>query len=314
MTTVPMRIQPALLASSATVTAACLSVMAGWQRGGFVAERVLMICVGVVLVVAAHLLPALFRSHGWKVRTLGVGLWIGCMAATCYGHAVFFVLAQTHAEDVRAAAVPVVVAPARSLADIARDRAVVVARLARVTERECHDRCAYVRIETATQKARLAALDAESAEVTRREAAIDRAVTERAAAKVDPVTGALNAFGVTASHADLVAGLAFAAVLEGVACFCWLLAIQPEAAPAKAVTPVTTASHAVPVMEVTEASNAVAESASESVEADDDVTRVMKAIAAGTLRGTVTEIRRHLGCSQTRAAAVRRQIANAQEI
>ncbi|MGF6549351.1 L-asparagine transporter-like permease [Paraburkholderia youngii] len=48
----PMRAYPALLAVSATATAACLSVMAGWQRGGLFAERVLWIAVGVVLVVA----------------------------------------------------------------------------------------------------------------------------------------------------------------------------------------------------------------------------------------------------------------------
>jgi hypothetical protein len=35
----------------------------------------------------------------------------------------------------------------------------------------------------------------------------------------------------------------------------------------------------------------------------------MTAIAAGTLRGTVAEIRRFLGCSQSTAAAVRKQIA-----
>lgn len=45
----PMRTLPALLAVAATVTAACLSIMAGWQRGGFLAERVLWIAVGVVL-------------------------------------------------------------------------------------------------------------------------------------------------------------------------------------------------------------------------------------------------------------------------
>lgn len=71
----PMRALPALLAVTATATAACLSVMAGWQRRGLLAERVLWIAVGVVLVVAAHLLPALCRPHGWRVRALGAALW-----------------------------------------------------------------------------------------------------------------------------------------------------------------------------------------------------------------------------------------------
>jgi hypothetical protein len=45
------------------------------------------------------------------------------------------------------------------------------------------------------------------------------------------------------------------------------------------------------------------------IEAADDVTRVTAALAASELRGTVTEIRKFLGCSQTRAAAVRKQLA-----
>ncbi|NVI06383.1 hypothetical protein FSB64_21955 [Paraburkholderia sp. JPY454] len=44
--------QPTLLAVSATATAVCLSILAGWQRGGWMAERALWIAVGVVLVVA----------------------------------------------------------------------------------------------------------------------------------------------------------------------------------------------------------------------------------------------------------------------
>jgi hypothetical protein len=44
------------------------------------------------------------------------------------------------------------------------------------------------------------------------------------------------------------------------------------------------------------------------VEQTDDVTRVMNAVAASTLRATVTEIRKFLGCSQSRAAAVRKQL------
>lgn len=78
----PVITQPTLLALAVTVTATCLSIMAGWQRGGFVAERVLWIAVGVVLVVAAHLLPTLCRLHGWCVRSVGALPWIGCIAAT----------------------------------------------------------------------------------------------------------------------------------------------------------------------------------------------------------------------------------------
>ena len=304
-----MRAQPALLAVPATLTAACLSVMAGWQRGGFLAERVLWIAVGVVLVVAAHLLPALCRPFGWRIRVIGAVLWIGCMAATCYGHAVFFLLAQKHAGEVRAAAVTQSVTLGRNLAEIASDRAGVVARLARVTERRCAEPCPSLRIERATLAAKLEALDTESAEARRQEAAQDRATAERDAAKADPVTGTLTAFGIASGRVDLVAGLAFAAVLEAVACFCWLLALRPVESrkpnTGAAVTPVTAVSHA-----MTEAPIDPAQPVEPAViEASDDVTRVTTEITEGRLRATVTDIRKYLGCSQARAAAVRKQLA-----
>jgi hypothetical protein len=315
-----MRAYSKLLAFPATVTAACLSIMAGWQRGGFLAERVLWIAVGVVLVVAAHLLPALVRSHGRGVRAAGALLWIGCMAATCYGHAVFFLMAQKHAGELRAAAVPVVTAHGRGLAEIAAERAGVTAQLARVTERRCFEPCRSLRVERATLAARRDALDVEVTEARRSEAAQDRAAAARAAALADPVTGALAAFGVAATRAELVTGLAFAAILEAVACFCWLLALRPAAVTEIAVTPAQQGSHAEVVTEVTPESNAASPVATpvavESapvlrlpvVEQPDDVTRVMYAVAAGQLRATVTEIRKFLGCSQSRAAAVRKQL------
>ncbi|RAS15827.1 hypothetical protein BX591_1529 [Paraburkholderia bryophila] len=318
-TTMPTKTIQVLLALTATATAACLSILAGWQRGGLVAERVLLICVGVLLVVAAHLLPGLCRPHGRRIRALGAVLWMGCMVATCYGHAGFFVTAQRHAGEIRAAAVPKVAEYGRNLAAVASDRAGVVARLARVVERKCGERCGAVRIERATLTARLAALDAESAEVTRRDLALDRAKAERTAAKANPVAGLLTVFGVDAGQVDLVAGMAFAVVLEGVACFCWLLALRPSDSLTKAITPARVASHGPAVTPVTRASKVVAPVNNNAIEVEatrssatgvqaDDVARVLTAIRDGQLRSTVTEIRKHLGCSQARAATVRKQI------
>lgn len=242
------------------------------------------------------------------------------MAATCYGHAVFFLMAQKHAGELRAAAVPVVTVTGRDLASIARDRADAVTRLAHATARRCVERCTSLRVERTTLAAKLEAIDVEKAEAIRAEAAQDRAIAARAAALADPVTGAMTAFGVAAPRAELVTGLAFAAVLEAVACFCWLLALRPAAVTQVAITPVQQGSHAEVVTTVTPESNAAVPIAPpvavESapvlrlpvVEQHDDVTRVMTAVAAGTLRATVTEIRKFLGCSQSRAAAVRKQL------
>ncbi|WP_454875082.1 hypothetical protein [Paraburkholderia xenovorans] len=67
----------------ATSTAVCFSVLAGWQRGGWLAERFVWVSLGVVLVTGAHLLPALCRSAPVMVRRVGGAIWLCCMVTTC---------------------------------------------------------------------------------------------------------------------------------------------------------------------------------------------------------------------------------------
>lgn len=101
--------------------------------------------------------------------------------------------------------------------------------------------------------------------------------------------------------------------------------LRPDAVTEIAVTPAQHGSHADPVTPATPASNAVvpvvtvtppvAPAAAEPalllhlpvVVQPADVARVTNAIAAGTVRATVTEIRKFLDCSQARAASVRKQ-------
>ncbi|WP_233869286.1 hypothetical protein [Paraburkholderia adhaesiva] len=306
-----------LLAASASTTAVFLSAVAGWQRGGWIVERALWVAVGIVLVTAAHLLPALCKPQGRGLRAVGMVIWSGCLAATCYGHAVFFIMAQRHAGELRTAVVPVVTTTGRDLGAIERDRADVLARLVRVTERRCVEPCSALRIERATVTAKLEAIDAERGEAHRAEAEQDRAAAARTAALADPVTGAMTAFGMSAARADLVTGVVFAGVLEAVACFSWLLALRP-ATVTRTVTeiPVTPAQQGSNTLPVTAAIPISAPVTAESapllklpvVEQADDVTRVTAAVTTGELRATVTEIRKFLGCSQARAAAVRKQL------
>lgn len=118
------------LAFASTTTALGVSVLAGWQRGGLLAERIAWIAIGAVLVVSAHVLPALCRTAPAAVRVVGTGLWVVCMVTTCYGHAIFFVLAQEHAAAMRVGALPPAVVPTapvnlppvRSLTTIAAER------------------------------------------------------------------------------------------------------------------------------------------------------------------------------------------------
>ncbi|WEY37718.1 hypothetical protein [Paraburkholderia sp. SUR17] len=335
----------ATLAAAATATALSLSVLAGWQRGGTLPERIVWVATGVVLVVSAHLLPALVHDTPPHVRVMGSVLWAACLATACYGHAVFFVLAQQHAGEQRATTVAVtpVTTPARNLTAVMADRAAVVRQLAWIDAQRCSRDCTARAARHATLAARLDALDAEAGDVRRSQAADDRVVAQRDALLADPVTSRLAALlGTTTARVDLLSGLAFAAVLEGVACLLWWLALSPPSRPAPlpgvvaTVAPVAGVTDATGVaatavadshVGVTASREAVAESRAEvtaghqavthsrddplpdTVVSGDDVARLADDIAAGRVRPTVADIRRHLGCSQSRAIALRRQLA-----
>ncbi|WP_176044607.1 hypothetical protein [Burkholderia vietnamiensis] len=294
-----------LLAIAATGTSVCMSVLAGWQRGGWLSERLVWIATSVVLVAGAHLLPALCRSVPSAIRLAGGLLWLACMAATAYGHGVFFLFAQQHAGAVRQASVPVVSVPMhRALPAVMGERANVVASLATANARRCVSNCATLQIRRTSLVARLDALDAEAAQVRRYQAIEDRNVAHRDSARDDPVTTRLAAvIGSTQAKLDLLAGLMFAAVLECVACLLWWLALMPtehkpriadrrKAAPTVIVeTPLVT----------TPAPTNVPEPESE-------VTKLKRDIEAGIVKPTVVNIRQHLGCSQAKAAALRKQV------
>lgn len=330
------------LAITATGTALCLSVLAGWQRGGSLPERLVWEAIGVVLVASAHLLPALARSAPLGVRAVAAVLWLACMAAACLGHATFFVLAQRHAGELRLLATPVPepAVAGRSLTAIMAERADVTARLATVTAQRCSGNCTTLEVRRVTLTARLAALDAEVEDVRRQMAERDRAATQRDARLTDPVTARLAALlGTTVARVELLTALAFAAVLEGTACLLWMLTLvshQRSQAPVASVTashaPVAAAVEPLPaavasatdvtVPPVTAVMPSTVETTSSHAPHDDsvapnpagashdpDVTQLMQAIATGQLRPTVNGIRQRLGCSQARAIALRRQLA-----
>lgn len=346
------------LAVSATATAICLSVLAGWQRGGTLPERLVWVAIGVVLVACAHLLPALAREAPPAVRGAATVLWMASLLTTSYGHLTYFLLAQQHAGELRAAALPVSESqPGRSLTVVMAQRANVTARLAAANAQHCTGSCPALEGRRAALVAMRDALDAEAGEIRRRIVAQDRAAERLDAVVADPVTARLAALlGTTATRVDLLSGLTFAAVLEGVACLMWaLVTLRPsspvvpvspvaqstpgEVAPFTTVTDVTqctvmaeAVSHAVrpmpsvsagtPQPSVTTRHGSVTEAVTPQASAapvrhagkEDDLTRLRQAIAAGELRPTVTGIRCHLGCSQARASALRRQLASLPDI
>ena len=310
------RLQPGWalgLAVAATSTALCMSVLAGWQRGGWLWERLVWVAIGVVLVVSAHLLPALCRSMPLAIRCVGGLLWIACMVATSYGHVTFFLLSQQHAGQARAAGVFVASPPHRSLTAVMRERADMTAALAGANARRCVRDCASLQIRRVSLTARVDALDAEADEVRRQQKSDDHNAVRLEVLRDDPVTTRLAALlGLPPVRVDLFAGFAFAAVLESVACLFWWIGLQPRSSvTASAVTvraPVTvdkTAGNAASTGTVTTPRSV---SRGLVIPIDTEVTQLARDIAAGHLRPTVSGIRRHLGCSQAKASALRRQL------
>ncbi|CAJ5221296.1 putative twin-arginine translocation pathway signal protein [Burkholderia pseudomallei] len=336
------------LALAATGTAITLSILSGWQRGGSIPERLVWVAMGIVLVASAHLLPALVYSASWTLRGVAAGLWLGCMAAAVYGHSTFFLLAQAHAGERRAASVPSPTIPsAISLAAVMNERAVVTAQLAAADVRRCVDDCPSLRVRRARLAAKLDALNAQADDVRRIDAQHDRIVAQRNALLADPVTWRVaTLLAIPAARVELLSSLLFAAVLEGVACLLWSVSLRSPTLPAAvaAVTvptppPVTSAEKAATVTSLavtpvmaghdeaiasrsnvtdgrsrTSCSHAPRDSPvtplPELSRADDEVAELIRVIAAGRVRPTVADIRRHLGCSQARAAALRRQVVN----
>ncbi|KVC72124.1 hypothetical protein [Burkholderia ubonensis] len=347
------------LATLATTTALNLSVLAGWQRGGTLPERFIWIAIGVVLVTSAHLLPALIREMPIAIRSVGSVLWGACLLTACYGHAVFFVFAQQHAGEQRASTVQAVAVPssARSLTTVMTERAVVTAQLASANARYCLGNCVTLESRRATLAARLDALNAEADDVRRQQAATDRVTARQDALLVDPVTSRLAALlRTTTARVDLLTGLAFAAVLEGVACLLWSIALRSplpkplpvvtgDVSPAVMVTRAVTEPVVAAVADVagmtepvvtpvtashgdeTVSRNPVTPSHDRTTDGhaprddpiapvptvtpiDDHLSQLVRDVAAGLVRPTVADIRRHLGCSQARAAELRRQLIN----
>jgi hypothetical protein len=314
------RIGPALLlAVTATGTAISMSVLAGWQRGGWLTERLVWVAIGVVLVTGAHLLPALCQSAPASVRLVGFVLWLGCMAAASYGHTTFFLLSQSHAGELRVSAIPIVGIPAhRELTAVMADRASVKAELARADARHCIRDCPTLHARRESLAARLDALDAEAADVRRYLDIEDSNAGRLATARDDPVTARLATLcGIADTRLNLFAGLAFAAVLEGVACLLWWIALIPQ----ERESPITDRHEA--VLDVTAETSAVTTLARSPAQPsghsavqptvalpESDAAKLRRDIESGAVKPTVASIRRHLGCSQAKASALRRQLAD----
>ncbi|CAG9235915.1 conserved membrane hypothetical protein [Paraburkholderia tropica] len=328
---------PLLLAVLATGTSIWVSAIAGYERGADEAERIAWIALGLVMLLAAHLIPALYRRMGHFMRIPAIGVWVISLAATSYGHATFFVNAQQDAGAARAAsmATPVEVAmpsAGRGLTDIARDQAATERQLARAYARVCERQCASLIATRKGLEAKRKALGVEFSEATKRESQADAAEARKAklearadALRSDPVTLRLSQMtGIASSTIDLTVALGLGLLVECVACLMWTIVLGN---PHRATTARTLVMQpASPAADDRDASLAVAVAPPAATSEDppkftliqggagdevtgemlDAVERVEAAVAVGAIRPTVKEIREFLACGQSWASAVRK--------
>ncbi|SDQ79302.1 hypothetical protein [Paraburkholderia tuberum] len=324
----PQRAVAMLLAILATSTSLGIAALSGWQHGGSLPEQLACIALAAAAVLGMHLLPALSRGKPVAVRGAAAALWGAGLIVVFYGQTSFFLLAQQHAGERRAKAVPATPAalaqsdhPMRDLTAIAQEQLKTRASLGALDSRPCSGDCTVLRMRRDLLTAKLDALATEAGEAKRRESAEDRqteqaerATRMRDALRDDPVTVRLaDWFGVNADQLDLLFALVCACVLDGIGAMGWYFALsarrRDDATGCAGVVTTGKDGHDSVRTEV------------DADDHDDHVTsfvpdqnvdarlqQLMCDVVEGKLPVTVTGIRNHLGCAQATAAKLRREL------
>ena len=264
-----------------TFTAAGMTALAAWDRGGTLLDRLLLVAMAVVIVLAVHLIPALSRRPAaWLV-------WAGCLLCAVYGHLTFLTHANLRAGDLRASQSTLAAATERQIDQVqaslshiqARPMATVAAELA--ASKSWRDRAA-LKVEIAQGK-RAEQLRDELRRLS--QVATTALVTEAN----DPVAARLGVVtGWSESAVTVVIGLTFSILIELVGALLWFEALR---------LPVTPASRSQQAKEQDITGDITA--------VTDDITRVTAAITSGECKPTVAAIREFMACSQARAMDLR---------
>jgi hypothetical protein len=219
------------------------------DRGGTLLDRALIVAIACVMVLGAHLLPALSRS------AMARGLWVGCLLLTAWGHATFFVAAGHRSGTVRAEAVvqtgqaraiqaELDGIQARAVAVVSSDLAVAQARISAETlvlERcqrsgSSEQPCQRSRQAIEVARLRTAALGDELTEARRAARLRERLVEvageqDQAKADVtaDPIAQSVaGLLGLSAEAISMSVSLLSALVVELMAALLWSIGLQRE--------------------------------------------------------------------------------------
>jgi hypothetical protein len=261
------------LAIFVTLTACAIAATAAWQRAGTNWERGLLVFLSVAVCVGAHLLPAITR------RKLGWLLWVLCLMATVYAHICFVTYAGQHANQLRGE-MSILSTGTREQIDATRQA------LSAIKSRSV----SVISAEIATTdnwRIRRALFD-ELKEARKAQSYRDDlirlqgvAMDAKTTTGIDIVTGRIaSVTGSSEASITLIISLILAVLLELFGALLWLEVLHPSGMfePARQSDPL------------------------KALRAD---------VKAGKLKPTVKAIRLHLGCSQVRAMAVRKEYFSA---
>ncbi|WCM20072.1 hypothetical protein NDK50_00905 [Paraburkholderia bryophila] len=323
------RLASLTLAVAATMTSCGIAVFAAWERGGTIAEQLAYSAFAGVVVSGVHLLPMLSRGQSLAARIIVSVVCVAGLVSTLSGQVAFYEFAQRDAGARRAESVPDSVTapltadpPTRGLTAIARDQAAERTKLALIDNHRCGSTCADARLRRATVIATLDELQTEADEAKRRElladrraALDDRTIRQRDAMRADPVAAQLAALtGIDEDRVMLLLDLIYAAVLDGIGVLGWYLALSGrlyDGRPAYATTVAIGNGMGSDPVATEVGSDADGPAARSTVlsGADAELAQFMRDVADGKVKPTVAGIRNYLGCSQQKAAKLRRELA-----
>jgi hypothetical protein len=289
------------LAFFVTAVAAAMAAMAAWDRGGTIIDKLLLVSLSIIIVLAVHLLPSLSR------RPAAGLVWSGCLLCAIYGHLTFMTHANLRAGDIRAN---------QSMLAIATERQIEITRTSLSSIQARPVAVVATEIAKSNNWRERAALNIEIAEGKRAEKLMDAmaqlsevATTAQRIESADPVIARLcKATGLSEDTVTVVIGLTFSILLELIGALLWFEVLRKREYEV-IQSPQKTIDDKPPETEITNNNQAIKYDITDNSSAvTGDMTVVTAAIKQGKCKPTVAGIREFIGCSQTRAMELRRAI------
>lgn len=293
------------IASFVTLIACAMAAVAAWDRGGSFVDRVLLVSISVVIVLAVHLLPGLSKR---RVKWL---VWSACLLAAIYGHLTFLTYASQRAAQKRADESAVTQGTQKQIEAVKSALEAIQARSISIVANELYHAKKWrdvlrLREELAEAKRgeklklQLAGLYATS-------------ITARTTLKPDPVVGRVSEItGMSPAQISIIVGLIFSILVEVVGALLWADALNQSNGSSNGGNTSNVMSNVSnttdDIRNLVPQNRVIPAIRISNVSVTDQITTVQAAIEAGECRKTVAAIRQFLACSQQRAMEIRRDL------